>query len=91
MTSCGAAMGADHIARFELAEPSTVSIELVDGGFLGTLALRSDCDQAASEAECFLGADAVLEDLELEAGVWFVVVKDGGGLRPELWLRIREG
>ena len=84
--SCGQG-GVDHVARFELAAPGTVTL-VVSGAHFGTgLAVRADCDDVVSEVDCVFDEEAALEGLALGGvGPWFVVVEVGGGQRPELLL-----
>jgi len=86
--SCGEAGGADHVARFDLAAPAEVSLQ-VDGEAFGVvMALRRVCDDPGSEEACVDAADGLWERVPLEAGVWFAIVGTRGGVQPELTLTV---
>ena len=88
-TACEAFAGEEDVFRFDLAAPSRVSLTL--GGIRGdaTLALRSTCADVASERSCVNGQPPVLQDVQLPAGTWFVIVETRGELEPSLTLTVR--
>jgi len=92
--SCGeAGEDAEHVARFELEQAASVTLEVVGAPFYA-MGLRDDCDDEASDVACELLLDqlagAVLE-ADLAAGTWFVVVKTSGARSPELLLLVEPG
>lgn len=82
-TTCSlGAPATTHVARFVLARQGRVTLQL-EGEQLGSaIALRRAC-AVSDDAHCAvgdamgLGGGPVIEDAELDAGVWFVVVEAG--------------
>jgi len=70
----------ESVLRFELQQPSTVTLN-VTGAHLGVaLALRSDSAQPETEAACVAGEEeARIGPLELQAGSWTAIVEVGAG------------
>ena len=85
---CGFGMGADYVARFELAEAATVTVGLTGDEFNTAIAIRRDCGDPDTEAACASGQDPTIDGAELDAGTWYVMVKGGFGAMPALDLRV---
>ena len=79
---CAAPAGGDHVARFELDEPTPVTLMLMESPFGATWSFRRDCADPGSELACELEPTSRL----LEAGTYFVVVSLPPGLEPTLLL-----
>ena len=90
--SCGEPGGADHVAAFDLAAPTMVSLRLLDArGVMGLELRRDDCGDATPPTACAAGdGDVEIEDIELAAGRWFVVVEGGDAVQPALLLTARK-
>jgi len=78
--SCAELRDGDLVARFHLETPATVRLAATGAA---ALAVRQDCEDAASEVACTFDLMALateLTGLALSAGDWWVVAKSAGGL-----------
>ncbi|MBM4320010.1 MAG: hypothetical protein FJ125_08605 [Deltaproteobacteria bacterium] len=77
----------EYLASFELAQPARVALRIRPEA---TVALRSGCADPAGELLCVSSSDAALDELDLAAGTWFVLLQDPlGDQYPELLLEVR--
>jgi len=83
VVSCGDARATQHLASFELAEPTQVSLRVTGGR---ALAVRSGCDDPASEQACSAGFDPALAGVELGVGLYYVVVGADAADSPQVLL-----
>ncbi len=81
---CGLGMpglSADFLWTLDLARDETVDIRARDAE---AVLVRSACDDAGSDVTCGLPGSPEIEELELEAGRYWVIVQTTGGLRPSV-------
>jgi hypothetical protein len=84
-TSCAQLITTEMLFSFTLDEPAAVTVQATGGH---ALALRSTCDDQATERACAEGPAPTLRDVQLEAGTWFVVLETDGTSHPTVTLRI---
>ena len=87
---CGIGWGGDYLATFELEEPATVRVEVVDNAQATTVSLRSDCEDMSSELACGLGVQTPVEDIDLVAGPYWVAVETTDDPPPPIVITIVE-
>ncbi len=86
-SSCAPGAAApDHVVRLQLDRAGTVSLRARPDDRQTSFSVRAACDDVASEVACVFGADA---DVELDAGVWFVVIESSGAVPQRLEIRAR--
>ena len=84
--SCSLPLNADYVASFELPQPGLVSARVTGAT---SMAIRGDCDERASELACVLGRGAVIEDLLLDAGRWYLVWEASGLTLTQVLVTVR--
>ncbi len=84
--SCAPAVEGDAVLRFVLDAPALVSVRATGAS---AVAVREECAVAESERACQMGPEPALDELALDAGEFFLVVKTPGPERAAVSLTVR--